>query len=84
MAAIWFGVLFHLPPQQWPTAAVAVATGLSAVATAAVVVEILRYIAPRLSAWSDQTHFRWVAVCAVALFAVQFTGISMVTRAYVG
>ena len=82
LAAVWFVVLFQLPPQQWPTVAVAVATALSAAATAIMVVELLRSMAPRLTNWTDQIHLRWVIVCAVLLFAIQFAGISMVTRAY--
>jgi hypothetical protein len=83
LSIVWLAVLLQRAPAQWSVAAFGSATALGAPAIAAVVVEIARSIWPRLSNWSDRTHFRWVAIWAVILFVVQFTGITMAIKSYV-
>lgn len=75
--AAWFIVLFQPTPAQWPLAALITATGLGALGTAAVVVEVRRTLAPGASAWTDEVHRRRVAFWAAVLFVIKLTGISL-------
>jgi len=89
-AAVWFVVFsavlspaaIHTSPDLWPIAVVLVGVGLSAFATSAVAVELVRSVASGLSSWSDERHFRVVFLVFAVLLAVQLLGVLTAMRAH--
>jgi hypothetical protein len=81
-AAIVFPAAVHTSPDLWPIAVVLVGVALSAFATSAAAVELVRSVASGLSSWSDERHFRVVFLVFAVLLVVQLLGVLTATRAH--
>jgi hypothetical protein len=79
--ASWFRFAFsEAAITRWSQPEVAAFVLVGATATAAVVLEMARLFIHRQ--WTDTRHFTVAAVVAVALFGIQYAGLSLMLQAF--
>ena len=83
--AIW--TMFRgmrVDPPLWTSLETVLFTLWGGLATSVVIVEMVRFVAPRFSNWRDRQHFLCVAGVFVVLATLQLVGLRMMVKSYGG